>query len=182
MAQANDTVPIDDNAIASTLERHRHGRRAGAVGPRQGPELKGLGMEDVAVLGRSAIPNCSPNCSATARQVKQDIYGSRLVLFAPLYVSNLCGNNCLYCAFRSGSQAIKRRALNQEEIAHETKILVDQGHKRVLLVAGESYPRRRFRLHSQGDKDGVLGSQRPRRDPTRQREHRTAGPRAVPAS
>lgn len=103
-------------------------------------QLKGLEMEDVAVLAGISDPKLLAELFATARQVKQDIYGSRLVLFAPLYVSNLCGNNCLYCAFRSGSKAVKRRALSQDEIAHETQILVDQGHKRVLLVAGESYP------------------------------------------
>lgn len=103
-------------------------------------ELKGLPMDDVAVLAGISDPELLGELFATARQVKQDIYGTRLVLFAPLYVSNLCSNNCLYCAFRSGNKAVKRRALTQEEIAQETKILVDQGHKRVLLVAGESYP------------------------------------------
>jgi len=107
-------------------------------------ELKGLPMEDVAVLAGASDPALLGELFATARQVKQDIYGMRIVLFAPLYVSNLCSNNCLYCAFRSGSKAIKRRALTQDEIARETRILVDQGHKRVLLVAGESYPNEGF--------------------------------------
>jgi 2-iminoacetate synthase len=62
------------------------------------------------------------------------------VLFAPLYISNLCANECLYCAFRARNTAITRRALSQEEIEHEVEILIKQGHKRVLLVAGESYP------------------------------------------
>ena len=62
------------------------------------------------------------------------------MLFAPLYVSNLCANECLYCAFRKSNRDVRRRALTQEEIAREVEILIDQGHKRVLLVAGESYP------------------------------------------
>ncbi|HPD29232.1 MAG TPA: [FeFe] hydrogenase H-cluster radical SAM maturase HydG [Phycisphaerae bacterium] len=107
-------------------------------------QLKGLPMEDVAVLAEISDPELLAELFATARQVKQDIYGMRLVLFAPLYVSNLCGNNCLYCAFRSGNKSIKRRALTQDEIARETRILVEQGHKRVLLVAGESYPNEGF--------------------------------------
>ena len=63
------------------------------------------------------------------------------MLFAPLYISNLCNNDCLYCAFRVRNKELKRRALTQEEIRHEVEVLVDQGHKRVLLVAGESYPK-----------------------------------------
>jgi 2-iminoacetate synthase len=73
--------------------------------------------------------------------VKEHIYGKRLVLFAPLYVSNMCANECTYCAFRARNAAVKRRALSQEEVAREVETLVRQGHKRVLLVAGESYPR-----------------------------------------
>ena len=80
----------------------------------------------------------------TARQVKETIYGRRLVLFAPLYISNMCANECLYCAFRARNRDVKRRALTQDEIAREVGILVDQGHKRLLVVAGESYPRRGF--------------------------------------
>jgi 2-iminoacetate synthase len=67
-----------------------------------------------------------------------------LVIFAPLYISNLCANECLYCAFRARNKAIKRRALTQDEIRQEVELLVDQGHKRVLMVAGESYPHEGF--------------------------------------
>ena len=63
------------------------------------------------------------------------------MLFAPLYISNLCNNDCLYCAFRVRNKELQRRALTQEEIRHEVEVLVDQGHKRILLVAGESYPK-----------------------------------------
>jgi len=103
-------------------------------------EMKGLGMRDIAVLMGISDPEMLGELFSTARKVKEEIYGKRLVLFAPLYISNLCSNDCLYCAFRSRNSDVARRALTQEEIARETKILVDQGHKRVLLVAGESYP------------------------------------------
>jgi 2-iminoacetate synthase len=76
--------------------------------------------------------------------VKNAIYGRRVVIFAPLYISNLCSNECLYCAFRVRNREVRRRALTQEEIARETRILVEQGHKRVLVVAGESYPKEGF--------------------------------------
>ncbi len=105
---------------------------------------KGLTDEDVAVLMTIQNPDLAQELFHTASQVKDTIYGKRLVLFAPLYISNLCGNECLYCAFRARNTAIKRRALTQEEIAHEVKALVEQGHKRVLVVAGESYPKEGF--------------------------------------
>lgn len=103
-------------------------------------ELKGLSLEDVAVLAPISDPELLNELFAAARFVKETIYGQRLVIFAPLYISNFCKNECTYCAFRARNTLIQRRALTQEEIAREIKILVDQGHKRVLLVAGESYP------------------------------------------
>jgi 2-iminoacetate synthase len=78
-------------------------------------------------------------CS-TAKQIKEDIYGSRLVLFAPLYISNRCANECTYCAFRATNTTLKRRTLTQEEIAEETRILIRQGQKRILMVSGEAQP------------------------------------------
>ena len=104
-------------------------------------ELNGLDMDEVAVLSSISDPELLGELFQTAREAKEAIYGQRLVLFAPLYISNLCNNDCLYCAFRVRNKELKRRALTQDEIRHEVEILVDQGHKRVLLVAGESYPK-----------------------------------------
>lgn len=106
--------------------------------------LNGLDPDDIADLMDISDPELIQELFAAARHAKQQIYGNRLVIFAPLYVSNLCANDCLYCAFRCRNTAIARRALSQEEIAEETRALIDQGHKRVLLVAGESYPREGF--------------------------------------
>jgi 2-iminoacetate synthase len=106
--------------------------------------LKGLDYEDIMPLSGISDPELLGELFQTAIYVKEKIYGKRLVLFAPLYVSNLCKNNCLYCAFRAGNKEVKRRALTQEEIARETEILVGMGHKRILLVAGESYPNEGF--------------------------------------
>ncbi len=103
--------------------------------------LQGLTAEDVAVLVTLNEPELLEELFATANKVKEAIYGNRLVIFAPLYISNVCTNNCLYCAFRADNKDLKRRTLNQHEIAQETKLLIEQGHKRILLVAGENHAR-----------------------------------------
>jgi 2-iminoacetate synthase len=107
--------------------------------------LGGLEMEDVATLAAVSDPELLGEVFDAARRVKERIYGSRLVLFAPLYASNLCANDCLYCAFRTANEGLRRRALSTEEISREVEILVEQGHRRVLLVAGEAYPEEGFR-------------------------------------
>ncbi|WP_167605205.1 [FeFe] hydrogenase H-cluster radical SAM maturase HydG [Maribellus sediminis] len=104
-------------------------------------EMKGLSLEDVAVLTCISDPEMLAELFNTANHVKETIYGKRLVLFAPLYISNLCANECLYCAFRATNKEIDRHALSQEHIAREVEVLIKQGHKRILLVAGESYPK-----------------------------------------
>lgn len=136
---------IDEAKIADVLERAdaRDGGRVRAV-LAKARELKGLDQSDIAVLMQISDPELLGELFSTAKSVKEQIYGRRLVLFAPLYISNLCSNECLYCAFRARNKEVKRRALTQAEIAQEVKILVEQGHKRVLVVAGESYPQEGF--------------------------------------
>jgi 2-iminoacetate synthase len=107
-------------------------------------ELHGLSLEDVACLSLVESPDLLAEIFATAKQIKEEIYGSRLVFFAPLYISNRCSNECTYCAFRATNTSLTRRTLNQEEVAEETRILIRQGHKRVLVVAGEALPPRGF--------------------------------------
>ena len=102
-------------------------------------ELKGLSREDVAVLCHVASPDQVEALFETARYVKEQIYGHRMVLFAPLYISNVCGNECAYCAFSSRNKALPRTALDMAAIGRETRALIRQGHKRILLVAGEGY-------------------------------------------
>ncbi len=101
--------------------------------------LKGLSPEDVAVLLAVNDETLEEELFAAARFVKETIYGRRLVLFAPLYISNFCSNACRYCAFNTENRQIKRRALSQAEIVKEVQSLIASGHKRVLLVAGESH-------------------------------------------
>ncbi len=106
--------------------------------------LRGLEAEEMAVLMGISDPDLLGEMFHAARRVKEAIYGKRLVIFAPLYISNLCANECLYCAFRARNAELKRRALSQEEIAEDVRHLLRDGHKRILLVAGESYPREGF--------------------------------------
>ena len=103
-------------------------------------EMHGLSMEEVARLSFVESPELLAEIFSTAKQIKEEIYGTRLVLFAPLYISNRCANECTYCAFRATNADLKRRTLTQEEIAEETRILIRQGHKRVLVVSGEALP------------------------------------------
>ncbi len=110
----------------------------------KGRMAKGLSMDEVAALTGLSDAALLGELFAAASEVKETIYGRRLVVFAPLYVSNLCCNECTYCAFRVRNQALQRRALTQGEIAREVGQLVREGHKRVLLVAGESYPEEGF--------------------------------------
>ena len=99
--------------------------------------LKGLNPEEAAVL-----LNCDEKVSLnrifeTAKQIKETIYGNRLVLFAPLYLSNRCVNNCLYCGFRKESSNTGTQLLDTNEIREETRALISQGHKRLLIVSAE---------------------------------------------
>lgn len=82
------------------------------------------------------------NILDTAREIKEAIYGKRIVFFAPLYISNVCVNNCLYCSYRVDNHQITRKTLTSQEISAEVHKLTNHGHKRLLLVAGEdqSFP------------------------------------------
>jgi len=73
----------------------------------------------------------------TALDIKKMIYGNRIVLFAPLYVSNYCINSCLYCSFRAENKKIERKALSDDEIVEEVKALQKQGHKRLVMLMGD---------------------------------------------
>jgi len=103
-------------------------------------ESKGLTLEEVGALTSIQSPDLLNEMFTTAVKLKESIYGRRVVFFAPLYVSNLCSNDCLYCAFRKSNRTLVRHYLSQEEVANETKILLNQGHKRALIIAGENYP------------------------------------------
>jgi 2-iminoacetate synthase len=100
--------------------------------------LKGLNFNDVTTLMNVEDPSLLEEVFQVAKEVKKRIYGNRLVLFAPLYVSNLCQNECTYCAFRCSNKKLVRCQLTQAEIVEETKQLLSTGQKRLLLVSGET--------------------------------------------
>ena len=102
--------------------------------------LQRLTLKESAVLLSVNDPQDILKIFEAASFVKDAIYGRRVVLFAPLYISNLCVNRCLYCAFKSDNPAIKRKALTTAEIDEQTKWLLSRGHKRILMVCGEDAP------------------------------------------
>ncbi len=101
-------------------------------------KLQGLSLQDVSKLLQIEEPDDIQRILETAGEVKQKIYGRRIVLFAPLYTGNVCSNNCLYCGFRKDNISLARRILNMEEIKQEVESLLKQGHKRLLMLCGES--------------------------------------------
>ncbi|MDH7501040.1 MAG: [FeFe] hydrogenase H-cluster radical SAM maturase HydG, partial [candidate division NC10 bacterium] len=103
-------------------------------------ELKGLSLEEVGALLQLREEGAWEEVFAVAGKVKDRIYGRRVVLFAPLYVTNECINNCQYCGFRRENRAAHRKTLTPEEMQDQTALLLRQGHKRLLLVFGE-HPR-----------------------------------------
>ncbi|MBD7912426.1 MULTISPECIES: [FeFe] hydrogenase H-cluster radical SAM maturase HydG [Clostridium] len=97
---------------------------------------EGLNHKDIAVLLQVEDKDQLKKMYEIAGQIKKDIYGKRIVLFAPLYVSDYCVNNCVYCGYHS-CNTFKRRKLTQEEVAEEVRILEKMGHKRLALELGE---------------------------------------------
>ncbi|MFH1874079.1 MAG: [FeFe] hydrogenase H-cluster radical SAM maturase HydG [Pseudomonadota bacterium] len=100
-------------------------------------QKKGLSLEEAAALINVTDPELIQEIFQAAAQIKKEIYGDRLVLFAPLYISNFCQNNCAYCNYRADNQEIVRRSLTKKQIQKETECLLKMGHKRLLLEFGE---------------------------------------------
>lgn len=100
-------------------------------------ERKGLTHREASVLLACEIPEKVEEVFALAEQLKKDYYGNRIVLFAPLYLSNYCVNGCVYCPYHAKNKHIARKKLTQEEIIQEVTALQDMGHKRLAIEAGE---------------------------------------------
>ncbi len=98
---------------------------------------KGLTHREAAVLLDCEIEEKNNELFALAEQIKKDFYGNRIVMFAPLYLSNYCVNGCVYCPYHMKNQHIARKKLTQEEIRKEVTALQDMGHKRLAIEAGE---------------------------------------------
>jgi len=96
-----------------------------------------LSLEETAVLVNTKDPELINEIKEGARTLKEKVYGHRIVLFAPLYIGNLCANNCAYCGYKASNKSVKRVTLNKEEIITQVKALEDTGQKRLILVYGE---------------------------------------------
>ena len=129
---------IDEAAIWAVIERES----APALGRIDDVLAKaalgnGLNMDEAAVLLAPMPEDRLAELYATALKLKEQVYGKRMVLFAPLYLSNLCGNTCAYCAFNALNKDLVRRSLTPDEIREEVRIIESMGHKRILAVYGE---------------------------------------------
>ena len=100
-------------------------------------ERKGLTHREASVLLECDIPEKNQEIFKLAKKIKEDFYGNRIVMFAPLYLSNYCVNGCVYCPYHMKNKHIARKKLTQEEIKKEVIALQDMGHKRLALEAGE---------------------------------------------
>lgn len=98
---------------------------------------KGLSHKEAAVLLDCEIEEKNKEIYALAEQIKKDFYGNRIVMFAPLYLSNYCVNGCVYCPYHAKNKNITRKKMTQDEIRREVIALQDMGHKRLALEAGE---------------------------------------------
>lgn len=96
-----------------------------------------LSMQETALLLKTEDPELIEEIKVGARTLKENVYGDRIVIFAPLYVGNKCVNNCTYCGFRASNKKQKRTTLNEVQLRSEVKSLEDNGQKRLILVYGE---------------------------------------------
>ncbi len=131
---------IDHNEITETLayaDEHKADRELITAIIEKARLRKGLSHRDASVLLACELEDLNQEVYALAKQIKQDFYGNRIVMFAPLYLSNYCVNGCLYCPYHLKNKHIARKKLTQEEIKTEVIALQDMGHKRLALELGE---------------------------------------------
>lgn len=96
-----------------------------------------LSLKETAVLLKANSPEMIETIKEGAKELKNKIYGDRIVLFAPLYIGNYCANNCSYCGFKNSNKEIIRKTLSHNELIKEVQSLEKHGHKRLILVFGE---------------------------------------------
>ena len=99
--------------------------------------FKGISHREAALLLECDFPDVTKTIFSLANEIKHRFYGNRIVMFAPLYLSNYCVNGCVYCPYHAKNKAIRRKKLTQDEIRAEVIALQDMGHKRLALEAGE---------------------------------------------
>ncbi len=131
---------IDDQEIQDSIayaEQNKNNRELVDAILKKTAECKGLSHREAAVLLECELPEEKERIFALAKEIKQRFYGNRIVMFAPLYLSNYCVNGCTYCPYHYKNKHIRRKKLSQEEIAREVIALQDMGHKRLALETGE---------------------------------------------
>lgn len=131
---------IDDGEILDTLdyaERNKNNRPLIEEILQKASNCKGITHREAAVLLLCEEKDLIGRCFVLAKKVKEAFYGNRIVLFAPLYLSNYCINGCLYCPYHYKNKTITRKKLTQEEIRKEVIALENMGHKRLAIESGE---------------------------------------------
>ncbi|NLP27577.1 MAG: [FeFe] hydrogenase H-cluster radical SAM maturase HydG [Clostridia bacterium] len=131
---------IDDKEILDTLayaEQNKRNRELINSIIEKAKEYKGLSHREAAVLLECDLEDENEKLFSLAKEIKEKFYGNRIVMFAPLYLSNYCVNGCVYCPYHYKNKHIARKKLSQEEIKKEVIALQDMGHKRLALEAGE---------------------------------------------
>jgi 2-iminoacetate synthase len=138
IAKYPDLLPVAPDEIARLLSDAVPFRRREAlsllasVSPR-----RRLSLPEAARLLATADPMVWKTAATRARAVREEVFGRRIVLFAPLYLSNECGNNCLYCGFRRDNREARRITLSPDQAVREARFLEKKGFHRLLLVSGE---------------------------------------------
>ena len=139
---------INHEEILETLdyaEKNKHNRelieqileKAAPKKTKRGVECAGLTHREASVLLACDIPELTEKMYSLAREIKEAFYGNRIVMFAPLYLSNYCVNKCVYCPYHYQNKEIPRKKLTQEEVKQEVIALQDMGHKRLAIESGE---------------------------------------------
>jgi len=138
--QFHDASFIDDAEITASLEKAKELASDKAYVRsllEKAKTCRGLDHREAAVLLEITDPELESELYALAKEIKEKIYGRRIVLFAPLYVSNYCINGCLYCGFHKGNALMQRKKLTMEEIDEEADAILALGHKRIAMESGE---------------------------------------------
>lgn len=131
---------IDDAEILASIEygqANKSNRELISSIIKKAREFKGLSHREAIVLLECDQEDLNEEIYSLAKEIKEKFYGNRIVMFAPLYLSNYCVNNCTYCPFHHKNKTIPRKKLTQDEIRREVIALQDMGHKRLALETGE---------------------------------------------
>lgn len=131
---------INDEEILSTLkyaEENKRNKKLISEIIEKAKKCKGLSHREAAVLLECELEEETEKVFNLAKEIKEKFYGNRIVMFAPLYLSNYCVNGCVYCPYHHKNKHIRRKKLTQEEIRSEVIALQDMGHKRLAIEAGE---------------------------------------------